>query len=181
MASPPSLYSRPPIRGIRPSVLAPRTFHSRHIHRSALPGSYLRPPVLWPRLTPAASAQPLDWGCHLRRPGVRSPQVRTLTFPAALLHLPRQPLTASGFVVLCQLARLAWPRMKFVFLKSQVCLQLPPDPVSRRRPCLQLAVGAINLRSGLSPPSHRPCWAHHKESRHLAVAAFFHFTIGLRD
>src|SRR5512139_1882356 len=36
----------------------------------------------------------------------RSPQVRTLTFPASLSHLLDQPLVASGFVVLCQLARL---------------------------------------------------------------------------
>jgi len=25
--------------------------------------------------------------------------------------------------------------MRFAFLKSQVCLRLPPDPASRRRPC----------------------------------------------
>ena len=40
-------------------------------------------------------------------------------------------LIASGFVVSGQLARLPWPRMKFVSLKSQVCLRLPPDPTSR--------------------------------------------------
>jgi len=36
----------------------------------------------------------------------RSPQVRTLTFPASLSHLLGQPLVALGFVVACQLARL---------------------------------------------------------------------------
>jgi hypothetical protein len=110
------------------------------------------------------------WGLPFARPGRRSPQVRTLTFPAPLPHLPHQPLIASGLAAACQLARLIWPHMGFVFLRLQVCLRLPPDPASRRRPCLQLAVGAtlaplrgavrVNLRSGLSPPSQRPCWAH---------------------
>ena len=61
----------------------------------------------------------------------RSPQVRTLTFPAPSPHLPHQPLIASGFVVSCQLARLVRPLMRFVSLKSQVCLRLPSDPTSR--------------------------------------------------
>ena len=55
------------------------------------------------------------------------------------------------------------PLMGFVFLKSQVCLRLPSDPASRRRPCLQLTVGAINLRMGLSSFSQRPCRAHKPE------------------
>src|SRR5512135_3919203 len=103
-------------------------------------------------------------GLPFTRPAGRSPQVRTLTFPAHLPHLPLQPLIASGFAAYCQLARLKWPHMGFVFLRSQVCLRLPPNPASRRRPCLQLAVGAINLRSGLSPLSQRPCWAHNERA-----------------
>jgi len=35
--------SRTPIRGSRPSMLAPRTSHPRHVYRSALPGYSLRP------------------------------------------------------------------------------------------------------------------------------------------
>src|SRR5512139_262620 len=58
-----------------------------------------------------ASADP----CHLSllsRTGLplrlddRSPQVKTLTFPASLSHLLDQPLVALGFVVSGQLARL---------------------------------------------------------------------------
>src|SRR5512139_111945 len=54
-----------------------------------------------------ASADP----CHLSllsRAGLplrldnRSPQVRTLTFPAPLPNLPLRPLVASGFIVSCQ-------------------------------------------------------------------------------
>lgn len=127
--------------------------------RSALPtGSAV---VLRPLLTPAASARasrPRVTGL----PGIsdRPPQVRTLTFPAPSPHLPHRPLVASGFAALGQLARPAQPPMRFVSLESQVCLQLPPDPASRRRPCLQLTVGATNPRRGLSPPSQRSCWAH---------------------
>lgn len=123
---------------------------------SALPAATA--PVLWPRLTAATSIWSRDQGYRLRLDD-SSPQVRTLTVPAALSHLLLWPLVAWGFVVISQLAR---PRslMGFVCLKSQVCLRLPPDPVSRRRPCLQLTVGATNLRTGLSPASQRPCWAH---------------------
>jgi len=28
--------------------------------------------------------------------------------------------------------------IRFVFLESRLCLRLPSDPASRRRPCLQL-------------------------------------------
>ena len=61
--------------------------------------------VLLPLLTPAASAWPRDLGYHLLWLDDRSPQVRTLTFPAHLPHLLLWPLIASGFVVTCQLAR----------------------------------------------------------------------------
>jgi len=58
--------------------------------------------------------------------------------------------------------------MGFVFLKSQVCLRLPPDPASRRRPCPWLTVGATNPRKGLSPSSQHPCWAHRSAKLRLA-------------
>ncbi|MCC0565700.1 hypothetical protein, partial [Brevibacillus borstelensis] len=32
-----------------------------------------------------------------------------------------------------------------------------------RHPCLELTVGTANPRSGLSPYSYRPCWAHQKK------------------
>jgi len=58
------------------------------------------------------------WGYHLPWPGYRSPQVRALTFLAYLPHLPHQLLIAWRFVVTCQLARLVWPRMRFVSLRA---------------------------------------------------------------
>ena len=70
------------------------------LHCSALPDRS----VLWPRLTPAISIWSLDQVYHFRL-GNRSPQVRTLTFPAHLSNLLFRPLVVSGFVVICQLAQ----------------------------------------------------------------------------
>jgi hypothetical protein len=114
--------------------------------------------VLRPLLTSAASAWSHNQAYRSRLDG-RSPQVRTLTFPAHLPYLLLWPLVALRFVVSCQLAR-PLSLIRFVCLRSQVCFRLPPDPASRRRPCLPLTVGATYLRMGLSPSSQRPCWAH---------------------
>jgi len=62
----------------------------------------------------------------------RSPQERTLTFPALLPYLLFWLLVVLGFVVICQLAQ-PHSLIGFVCLRSQVCFQLPPDPASRRR------------------------------------------------
>jgi hypothetical protein len=45
-------------------------------------------------------------------------------------------------------------------LGSRFRLGLPPHPASRRRSCLWLVVGAINLHRGLAPPSCWSCRAH---------------------
>jgi hypothetical protein len=71
----------------------------------------------------------LSQGYRLR-PGDRSPQVRALTFPAYLPHLLLRLLVASDFVVSSQLAQ-SHSLMRFVFLKSQVCLRLPSDITSQ--------------------------------------------------
>src|SRR5579859_4376792 len=41
-------------------------------------------------------------------------------------------------------------------------LGLPPDPASRRRPCLRLGVSTTSSPRGLPPPINRPCWAHNE-------------------
>ena len=78
----------------------------------------------------------------------------------------------KGFVVLCQLAPGTRPSMTFLFVGSLFCLRLPPDPSSRKRPCLWLVVlhhSAPKLTSiwmagsptgDLHPISSRPCWAY---------------------
>ncbi len=133
--------------------------------------------VLWLLLTSAASAWLLNQG-YCSQPGGRSPQVRTLAFPAHLPDLLLWHLVALGFAVNCQLAR-PCSLIRFVFLRSQVCFRLPPDPASQRRPCLPLAVGATNLRTGLSPASQRPCWAHNDTLTGLKALSMCHFHIFL--
>jgi len=41
-----------------------------------------------------------------------------------------------GFESSGPLARMPSPRMHFVFLRPELCLQLPSDPASRRQPLL---------------------------------------------
>jgi hypothetical protein len=94
---------------------------------SALPFSTAK--VLPPLLTSVTSIWLLSQGYRLR-PGDRSPQVRALTFPAYLPHLLLRLLVASVFVVSSQLVQ-SHSLMRFVFLKSQVCLRLPSDITSQ--------------------------------------------------
>jgi len=41
----------------------------------------------------------------------------------------------SGFGNLGSLARMRTPLMRWLFVRPALCLQLPSDPASRRRPC----------------------------------------------
>ena len=82
--------------------------------------------------------------------------------PCILVPFTALALDCLGLRCLLPTRPTSQPLMGFVSLKSQVCLRLPSDPVSRRRPCPWLTVGAINPRKGLSPSSQRPCWAHSK-------------------
>jgi len=52
-------------------------------------------------------------------------------------------------------------------------LQLPLHARSRSRSCLRLAVRQVNVRRGLSPPSHRPCRAYTKTA-HLEPGERLH-------
>ena len=97
--------------------------------RSALPG--VTAPVLWPRLTPAASTRPRDRGYHLRRPRQQVSPGKNVDFPCTLAPFTAPTLDCIGLRCLLPTRPIARPRMGFVFLKSQVCLRLPPDPTSR--------------------------------------------------
>jgi len=85
---------------------------------------------------------------------------KNVDFPCTLAPFTALALDCIGLRCLSPTRPAAQPLMRFVSLKSQVCLRLPPDLASRRRPCPWLTVAAINLRKGLSPSSQRPCWAH---------------------
>jgi hypothetical protein len=90
---------------------------------------------------------------------------KNVDFPCTLAPFTALALDCIGLHCPLPTRPTAQPPMRFVFLKSQVCLRLPSDPASRRRPCPWLTVGAINLRTGLSPSSQRPCWAHKGKNR----------------
>ena len=82
-----------------------------------------------------ASADPcrlslaLQPGLLLKQLGVRSPQVRALTFPASLPHLLLWPLVALDFAVTCQLVRphsLLWGSCSSSRRFASGFLQTPP-------------------------------------------------------
>jgi hypothetical protein len=87
------------------------------------------------------------------------------------------PFTMSsepgGFAIGGWLAPRTWPRMAFLFVGSQVCRGLPPDPSSRRRPYLWLVVAVDTIDVGsptgdLHPVSSRPCRAYHPSFQRTA-------------
>ncbi len=94
---------------------------------SALPTSTAV--VLWPRLTPAASAWPLDQG-YLSAQRQVSPG-KNVDFPCTLAGFTALALDCLGLRCHLPTRPTARPPIRFVFLKSQVCLRLPPDPTSR--------------------------------------------------
>ena len=63
------------------------------------------------------------------------------------------------------------PYIWFLFVRSGVCVQLPPDLAYRQCPCMQLTVPATSVYLGLSPYRITPCLAHIKSQatilRHL--------------
>lgn len=90
----------------------------------------------------------------------RSPRVRTQTFTSHPPGAPPSPLVPWTSRYLARSSGLDGLVTRFVCLGSRLCLGLPPDPASRRRPCLWLAVRGTTPRRGLAPPSLRPCRAH---------------------
>ena len=59
--------------------------------------------------------------------------------------------------------------IRFLFVGSELCpllisrnnIRLPPDSTSRWTPLPLANASCYRARSGLSPPSYRPCLAHH--------------------
>ncbi len=66
----------------------------------------------------------------------------------------------QGVSVRCQITQPHRPCIRFLSVKSDFCLRLPPDLASRRRPCLRLPVPTIRAWRGLPPPRFAPCLAH---------------------
>ena len=70
----------------------------------------------------------------------RSPGVSLTAVTAALPDLQPWPLMDVDFAISRPLVRPRMPRIRFLFVRSQLCFTLPPDPASRRRPCASLAL-----------------------------------------
>ena len=113
----------------------------------------------------------------------RSPQVRTLTFPAHLSHLLDQPLVAWG--LRCCLPTRPTGLASLALRVPQVAGLRPASlrPTSRCSPCLPLMIGATNLHKRLSLSSQRPCWAHKQVSRKQSFrdTAFLRLLASERD
>ncbi len=75
---------------------------------------------------------------RLSRTQRRSPRVRPTAFPAHPPNLPPRRIDDADFAITGSLVRSGRPRIRFLFIGSQVCSTLPSDPASRRRPCASL-------------------------------------------
>ena len=131
--------------------------------------------LIWPLLTSGSSVAHCCTGCHievhLHGVSARSPRVRTIAFIPCTRRI-----YCIGFVqcwtssCVADLSALIQPHIRFLFIGSGLCLRLPSDSTSQWTP-LPLANGShCQAHSGLSPPSYRPCRAHHhlKNPRRLA-------------
>ncbi len=88
-------------------------------------------------------------------------------------HLLNEARAVLDFVLIRRLVRSIQPHMRFLFIGSGLCRRLPSDSTSRWTP-LPLASGShCQAHSGLSPPSYRPCRAHHQQKRPWLPMAFF--------
>ena len=115
-----------------PSTTTPRATRTGH------PGHRWRPPRIRPATFLAHSPRLRDG--PLMDIGLRCTWPARPDRPASYAQRPVSPVGAA----------------RHVFLGSRFRLRLPSHPVSRRRSCLRLVVGAINLHRGLAPPS---CWS----------------------
>jgi hypothetical protein len=116
---------------------------------------------------------PCGIGSLIARHVWRSPRVRRNPFPRLPPDLPMSH--PSGYRASLSMARLPCehrPCIRFLFVGSEFCLRLPPDPASRQRPCLQLTVPTTTACSGLAPYRITSCLAHHHKKGRPVRAAF---------
>lgn len=96
------------------------------------------------RLAPATTMASADFCFPIPTPldvssprqGSRSPGVRRVTFAPYTRRIYAQPVrVTSGFGSYGLLAHLMHASMRFLFVRPELCLQLPSHPASRRRGC----------------------------------------------
>ena len=82
---------------------------------------------------------------------------------------------------MADLSALIQPYIRFLFVGSELCpllisrnnIRLPSDSTSRWTPLPSANASCYRARSGLSPPSYRPCWAHQKMEKPNFVKSDF--------
>ena len=104
------------------------------------------------------------WELHpsCRRYTSRPPRVRTIAFIPSTRRIYcigfGQCWTLS---CVADSSALIQPHMRFLFIGPGLCLRLPSDSTSRWTPLPSANGSHCQAHSGLSPPSYRPCRAHH--------------------
>ena len=107
---------------------------------------------------------PRDLGSLIFRQKRRPPRVRRGSFPRLPPDLPLS--SPSGYRASLSAARLPHDRrpcIRFLFVGSGFCLQLPSDTASRQSPCLRLTVPTTTACKGLAPSRSTPCLAHRRQ------------------
>ena len=102
----------------------------------------------------------------------RPPRVRAITFISQPPHLLYGVRVALDFFLSCRVVRpksalyevsVRRPETLPVLALLSLHIRLPSDPTSRWAPLPSASGSCYRVRSGLSPPSYRPCRAHSKK------------------
>ena len=159
----------PPTSSALPSIEASGVFV--YAGRFQPPARY---PVLWPLLTSQGISS------------LGSPQVRTRCFPTRPPHLPpRLNLTAS--LCCASSPHHVGLSIRFLFIGPPVSSSLPPPGWLPFRSWLQVVVishfhVSVLLQGTCTPFTTRPCWAHTKCRKILALTRqIFSTNVGKRD
>lgn len=115
----------------------------------------------------------LSRSCLRNRPCRSSRQIspgKSLTFPPLPPHLPLHLLDKYRALPCSAGSPRCSSLIRFVSLRSEFCLGLPPHDASRHPSCLQLTVPLARVRRGLPPPRQSTCWARRKEKRRASSA-----------
>ena len=96
------------------------------------------------------------------------------------LHAPAAFTRTSDnlldFSVFCHLIRISGPYMRFLFVRSEICLQLLQIPPHDRYPCCSaMCFVVVYAHSGLSPVRERPCWANKVQALCGLQGVFYDF------
>ncbi len=116
--------------------------------------------LLRPRLTSAGPSESLTESIVLSGQPCRPPRVRITASAPHPPYLPKYRLMALGFVLSRELTPVPQPPMRFLFIGSELCLQLPSDPTSRWTPLLSASSFRHQDLQGTLTPKPLPCRAH---------------------